>query len=141
METGGFKGRSRSVTCDELYAWIEDRLGVSPTRIVNQYGMTELGSQFYDSVLVDPSAPRRKLAPPWTRVQILDPIDGAALPPGELGRIAVLDLANTGSVCALETADLGRAIGDGFEVIGRDPDAEERGCSIAADALLGDARP
>ena len=141
METGGFKGRSRSVTCDELYAWIEDRLGVSPTRIVNQYGMTELGSQFYDSVLVDPSAPRRKLAPPWTRVQILDPIDGAALPPGELGRIAVLDLANTGSVCALETADLGRATGDGFEVIGRDPDAEERGCSIAADALLGDARP
>jgi len=141
METGGFKGRSRSVTRDELYAWIEDRLGVPPARIVNQYGMTELGSQFYDSVLGDPPAPRRKLAPPWTRVQILDPIRGAALPPGELGRIAVLDLANTGSVCALETADLGRAIGDGFEVIGRDPDAEERGCSIAADALLEDARP
>jgi hypothetical protein len=139
METGGFKGRSRSLARDELYAWIEDRLGVPPARIVNQYGMTELGSQFYDSVLSDPATPRRKLPPPWTRVQMLDPIAGEPVVAGELGRIAVFDLANTGSVCALETADLGRAHGDGFEVIGRDPGAEERGCSIAADALLADA--
>ena len=141
METGGFKGRSRSVPRDQLHAWIADRLGVPPARIVNQYGMTELGSQFYDSVLGEPGAPRRKLAPPWTRVRILDPIGGAEVAPGELGRIAVLDLANTGSVSALETADLGRAIGDGFEVIGRDAGAEERGCSIGADAMLADARP
>jgi hypothetical protein len=141
METGGFKGRSRAVSRDELYAWIEDRLGVPPARVVNQYGMTELGSQFYDSVLGEPESQRRKLAPPWTRVRVLDPISGAPVANGEPGRIAVLDLANTGSVCALETADLGRALGDGFEVIGRDPGAEERGCSIAADALLADARP
>ena len=141
METGGFKGRARAVSRDELYAWIEASLGVPPARIVNQYGMTELGSQFYDSVLGDPAAPRRKLAPPWTRVRILDPKSGAPVADGEIGRIALLDLANTGSVCALETADLGRAQGDGFEVVGRDPDAEERGCSIAADALLADARP
>jgi len=141
METGGFKGRSRALSRDELYAWIEDRLGVPPARVVNQYGMTELGSQFYDSVLGDPEAQRRKLAPPWTRVRILDPASGAPLADGELGRIAVFDLANTGSVCALETADLGRALDGGFEVVGRDPEAEERGCSIAADALLADARP
>ena len=141
METGGFKGRSRAVSRDDLYAWIEDRLGVPPERIVNQYGMTELGSQFYDSVLGEPSAPRRKLAPPWTRIRIVDPISGTPVSDGELGRITVLDLANTGSVCALETADLGRARGDGFEVVGRDPGAEERGCSIAADTLLADARP
>ncbi|HKA14326.1 MAG TPA: long-chain fatty acid--CoA ligase [Myxococcota bacterium] len=141
METGGFKGRSRSVPRDELYAWIADRLAVPPARIANQYGMTELGSQFYDSVLGEPAAPRRKLAPPWTRVRILDPIGGGEVAPGEVGRIAVLDLANTGSVCALETADLGRTAGDGFEVIGRDAGAEERGCSIGADALLAEARP
>jgi hypothetical protein len=141
METGGFKGRSRSLPREELYAWIEDRLGVPPARVVNQYGMTELGSQFYDTVLGEPAAPRRKIAPPWTRVRILDPIGGGEVAHGELGRIAVLDLANTGSVCALETADLGRATADGFEVVGRDPDAEERGCSIGADVLLADARP
>ncbi len=141
METGGFKGRSRSLPRAELYGWIEDRLGVPPARIVNQYGMTELGSQFYDSLLREPAAPRRKIAPPWTRVRILDPISGEEVAPGARGRIAVHDLANTGSVCALETADLGCAIGDGFEVIGRDADAEERGCSIGADALLADAGP
>ena len=139
METGGFKGRSRSVPRDELYAWISDRLGVAPARIVNQYGMTELGSQFYDTVLGEPAAPRRKLAPPWTRVRILDPVSGAEAVHGALGRIAVLDLANTGSVCAIQTADLGVAIGDGFEVLGREPGAEERGCSIAVDELLGGA--
>jgi hypothetical protein len=140
METGGFKGRSRSLPREDLYAWIEDRLGVPPARIVNQYGMTELGSQFYDSVLREPSAARRKLAPPWTRVRILDPDGREERMPGEVGRIAILDLANTGSICALETADLGRCVGDGFEVLGRDTDAEQRGCSIAADALLADAR-
>ena len=51
--------------------------------------------------------------------------------------IQVLDLANTGSVAAAVTADLGRSKGDGFVVLGRDPGAEERGCSIAADEMLG----
>jgi hypothetical protein len=140
METGGFKGRSRALPHDALYAWIEERLGVPPARIVNQYGMTELGSQLYDSVLREPDAPRRKLAPPWTRVRLLAPDGAGEVAPGEVGRIAILDLANTGSVCALETADLGRALGDGIEVLGREPGAEERGCSIAADWLLGDAQ-
>ena len=48
-----------------------------------------------------------------------------------------LNLANTGSIVAIQTGDLGRAVLDGFEVIGRDPGAEARGCSIAADELLG----
>jgi hypothetical protein len=52
--------------------------------------------------------------------------------------IVVCDLANTGSVIAVETADLGRLAGDGFEVIGRAPGAEARGCSIAADVMLGE---
>jgi hypothetical protein len=136
LETGGFKGRSREIPRDELYAAIERAFGIPPARIVNQYGMCELGSQFYDSVLREPDAPRRKLAPPWTRVRIVDPETGDDAPPGAIGAIHVIDLANTGSVLAIQTADLGRAIGDGFEVLGREPGAEARGCSIAADAML-----
>ncbi len=138
METGGFKGRARELSRDALYAAIEDRLDVAPERCVNQYGMTELGSQFYDSVLRQPGAMRRKLRPPWTRVRMLDPETAREAPLGEIGAIAIVDLANTGSVCAIQTADLGRRVEDGFEVIGREPGAEERGCSIAAD--LGLAR-
>jgi hypothetical protein len=136
METGGFKGHSRELPRDQLYRLLHRALGVPPDRIVNQYGMTELGSQFYDSVLRFPKTPRRKLAPPWTRVRIIDPESGEEATHGETGMVTVLDLANTGSVLAIQSADLGRALGDGFEVLGREAGAEARGCSIAADEML-----
>jgi hypothetical protein len=136
METGGFKGRSRELSRRELYLTIEARLGIPPTRIVNQYGMTELGSQFYDSVLCRPGEVRRKLRPPWTRVRLVHPEGGAEVDPNRPGRIAVFDLANVGSVLAVQTADLAQAAGDGFEVLGREPGAEARGCSLAADMML-----
>jgi hypothetical protein len=136
METGGFKGRARELPRDALYAAIERALAIPPVRIVNQYGMCELASQLYDSVLAEPAAPRRKLAPPWVRVRIVEPESGRDAAPGEIGVIHVYDLANTGSVLAIQTADLGRAIGDGIEVLGREAGAEARGCSIAADAML-----
>ena len=58
-----------------------------------------------------------------------------------MGSIVVVDLANTGSVLALRTGDLGRAVLDGFEVIGREPGADTRGCSIGADEILGGEFP
>ena len=142
METGGFKGRSREVPRDELYDAIENRLGVARSHIVNQYGMAELGSQFYDSQLYESVrggtlGPRRKLGPPWARVRLIDPETGEDVASGQTGMIVVHDLANTGSVAALQTEDLGRRTGiedDGFEVLGRASGAEARGCSIAADA-------
>jgi hypothetical protein len=142
METGGFKGRSREVPREVLRADIADCFGIAQTSVVNQYGMTELGSQFYDSTLLDPEGPRRKLVPPWTRVRFVDPDSGRDVDLGEVGMIVIHDLANTGSVATLQTADLGRAIVDaqghpiGFDVQGRGSGAEARGCSIAADVML-----
>lgn len=141
METGGFKGRSREVPRDELYAALEDCLGIAASHIVNQYGMTELGSQFYDSQLFESArgtspGPRRKLGPPWARVRLIDPETGAEVSTGQTGMVIVHDLANTGSVATLQTEDLGRRVAgpdDGFEILGRASGAEARGCSIAAD--------
>jgi hypothetical protein len=141
METGGFKGRSRRLPRPALYGALEERLGVDMDRIVNQYGMTELASQFYDSALREPGASRRKLGPPWARVRLIDPESGDECAEGKPGVVVLTDLANTGSVIAIETADLGQRIGDGFEVLGREPGAEARGCAIAADELLGRANP
>lgn len=150
METGGFKGRTRELSRNTLYAALHETLGIEPTRIVNQYGMTELGSQFYDSVLVDPTGPRRKWGAPWVRVRLIDPETGRDVHGDEPGLIVIHDLANTGSVAAIQTADLGRWVegdpsrrtdprfGRGFEVLGREPGAEARGCSIAADLMLGE---
>ena len=142
METGGFKGRSREVPGDVLRAEIAERFGLPETSVINQYGMTELGSQFYDSTVVDPEGPRRKLSPPWTRVRIIDPMTGQDVDPGETGMIVIHDLANTGSVAAIQTADLGRSVLNeagkliGFSVLGRFAGAEARGCSIATDIML-----
>ena len=137
METGGFKGRSRETTREELYARMETFFGISASQIVNQYGMTELGSQFYDSVLASPNQPRHKVIPPWVRVRILDPSTGKESLPGEPGVIQIYDLANTGSVLAVRTADLGYTLEDGFEVLGREAGAEQRGCSLAIETMLG----
>jgi hypothetical protein len=136
METGGFKGRSRAIPRPAFYRELESWLGVPVEYIVNQYGMTELASQFYDSVLSEPQAPRRKLGPPWARVRLVDAATDEDVGPDAAGSLVIYDLANTGSVLAIQTADVGRRVADGFEVMGREPGAEERGCSIAADELL-----
>ena len=141
METGGFKGRSRELAREELWRWMSERFELPESSIVNQYGMTELGSQFYDSVLAEPGTPRRKLGPPWARVRLVDPATSRDAAPGEPGLVTVHDLANTGSVAAVMTADLAVVVAaegaaTGFDVLGRQPGAEERGCSIAADLML-----
>ena len=140
METGGFKGRSREMPRDALYRALVEGLGVPARRIVNEYGMTELLSQFYEPVLRearggDP-ATRRHVPPPWVRTRVLDPVTLAPLPEGEPGLLQHVDLANLGSVCAVLTEDQGVAVDGGFRVLGRVPGAEPRGCSRAMDELL-----
>jgi hypothetical protein len=137
METGGFKGRSRELTREELHGAIEQALSVPGRRIINQYGMCELGSQFYEATLRTDEPTRTKRIPPWVRTRIVDPATLKEAPTGEIGILIHYDLANTGSVLAVQTSDLGRSVQDGFEVLGRAPDAEARGCSLAAEALLG----
>jgi hypothetical protein len=48
METGGYKGRSRAVPRQELHQLICERMGISETKIICEYGMSELSSQAYD---------------------------------------------------------------------------------------------
>ncbi len=138
METGGFKGRSREVTREELHGSIRSFLGVPRWSIVNQYGMCELGSQFYEASLLERSATNIKRVPPWVRSRVVTPGDLRDVAPGETGILIHYDLANTGSVLAVQTSDEGRAHPDGFEVLGRVRGAEARGCSLAVDALFAE---
>ena len=140
METGGFKGRSREVGREELYAAIQERLAVPPERVVNEYGMTELLSQFYEPVLRAPGAPRRHVPPPWVRTRVLDPATLRPVPEGRTGILAHFDLANLHSVAHVLTEDRGVMEGDGFRVLGRASGAEPRGCSLAMDELMAARR-
>lgn len=140
MDTGGFKGRSREVPKDELYRLYREVFGLQAQYLVNEYGMTELCSQFYDATLIDHEArrrrPPRKLAPSWCRVQVLNPETMQPAAEGATGVLRFCDLSNLYSVAAIQTEDLGRSVADGFEVLGRAQGAEARGCSIALDDLL-----
>jgi hypothetical protein len=136
MPTGGFKGRSREIPPEELFALLGARFGVTRRQIVQEYGMTELSSQAYE-MPGDTMSTGRYVAPPWMTVTAVDPITLAPLEPGSTGLLKVIDLANVGSCIAIQTSDLGYTLPDGgFTVLGRAPGATPRGCARAIDALL-----
>lgn len=141
MDTGGSKGRRRIVAEDELRGEYAERLGIPADHCVNEYGMTEMCSQFYDSVLRDrvrgrPGGVRHKVPPPWVRTRVVDPDTLGPVRTGEVGILQHIDLANLGSVVAIQTEDIGREVDGGFQVLGRAAGAPPRGCSIAMDLLL-----
>jgi hypothetical protein len=127
LETGGYKGRSRSLSKSELHELIEQRLGIPQRHIFCEYGMSELSSQAYDS----PATTNRVFRfPPWARAVVISPEHGREVAEGETGLLRVLDLANVFSVMAIQTEDLAVRHADGFELLGRAQLAEPRGCSL-----------
>ena len=162
MHTGGAKGLLRAIDPAALYARIERTLGIPAISCVNEYGMTEMTSQFYDATLragsagaVDAAVPRLKFGPPWARALVVDVHTLEPLPPGRPGLLRVLDLANRGSVAAILTEDFAVAedvagAGDGeaaanrpralpFRLLGRAPGSEPRGCSLEAEDVTAGA--
>lgn len=138
METGGYKGRTRALARDELYRRASEALGIPTRAIVNEYGMTEMSSQFYDRTLTEPDLDedeaRIKLPSPWVRSFVLNPATMQPVGEGQIGVLGHIDLANVDSCAFLMTADLARRKGDGFELLGRAEEAEARGCSLDYEA-------
>ena len=136
MQTGGFKGRTRELSRDAMHAMLRARYGVADSHVVGEYGMTELSSQMYETSLRAPSEPRRLWVPGWMRAV---PVDPETLRPVEHGAIGILridDVANVDTVCAVQTSDLARVVGDGIVLAGRADDAVPRGCSLAVEEAL-----
>jgi len=129
METGGYKGRSRSLPKARLHAALTRTLGITATHIVSEYGMSELSSQAYDRPVGNASPPRFRF-PPWCMPRVVSPETGLEVASGETGLLHVIDLANTFSVLAVQTEDLAIKREDGFDFVGRARAAEARGCSL-----------
>jgi hypothetical protein len=145
LETGGYKGRSRSLPKAELHQLITTQLGVAPENIICEYGMSELSSQAYEvvasggcQVTGDQRVPSRHPSPvtrhfkfpPWARARVISPETGGEVEVGETGLLQVFDLANAFSVLAIQTEDLAVRRDDGFDLIGRSAAVEPRGCSL-----------
>lgn len=135
METGGFKGRTRVVERDELYASLCAAFGIASDAIVAEYGMTELLSQYYDAPESRASKTRVKVAPPWLRTVVVD-ANGREVADGETGYFRHVDLANRSSAVAIETEDRGYRSGAGIVLLGRETGAPPRGCSLDFEDLL-----
>jgi hypothetical protein len=133
FETGGYKGSGRSLSKEALYGMFRQRLGLDAGDVLNEYGMTELCSQCYTRGLAG-----AHVAPPWMRAIAVDPATGLEVADGETGVLRIYDLANLGSVFAIQTRDLAIRRGADFELLGRDPGALPRGCSRAADEMLAE---
>ena len=138
MQTGGFKGKSREVEPAELRRSLARCFGVGERAIVSEYGMTELSSQFYEAVLVDPGASHGiYVEPPWARVVPVDPETLAPMQGDREGIAKIIDLMNVDSAVAVLAEDRVRRVPGGFELLGRARGARPRGCSIAIDEILG----
>lgn len=133
MLTGGFKGRSREVSETELREGLVRVFGLSDDDIIGEYGMTELSSQMYESRGL-------YIAPPWVKIDAVDPETLRPLPEGEVGLCRIVDLANVDSAIAVQTADRVVKEGIGFRLLGRSPGAPPRGCSLLVEDLLAHER-
>jgi len=140
MQTGGFKGRSREVAAPDLRRTVARMFAIEETRVVSEYGMTELSSQLWEATLVDERARAGVyVEPPWARVVPVDPDGLAPVADGEIGIARVEDLANVDSAFAVLAQDRVRRVPGGIELLGRLPGAPPRGCSIAVDEMIGGA--
>jgi hypothetical protein len=141
IETGGFKGTARSVGRDEFYAALTRTFNVPVAHCIAEYGMCELGSQWYDASLADALGGRSsrgqlKVGPHWARTTVVDPVTARPVAHSEQGLLQVLDLSNRGSVAAVLTGDLVVACDGGVRLLGRSPAAPPKGCSITIDSAL-----
>jgi len=130
IETGGYKGTGREIPKSELYGMFAEKLGLGPDGVWNEYGMTELSSQFYSRGVGAPHFSGR-----WVRGMVIDPANGREVAEGATGVLHLFDLANLWSVCAVQTRDLAVRSGENFVLIGRDPSALPRGCSLGAGTI------
>lgn len=133
IETGGTKGKSRSVTRRDLYRMLSDGLGVDGAHIVGEYGMCELASQAYD--WLDPnSAPvdiedRTFRLPFWAPIWSMDhPSEAKAQGTGAL---LIWDRARIDCPAPIQVEDLADVVSShAFRLLGRIPSAPLKGCSL-----------
>ncbi|MBR4438250.1 MAG: hypothetical protein IKS79_03990, partial [Bacteroidales bacterium] len=152
METGGMKGRGKELSRNELHSTLSDAFATSA--IHSEYGMCELLSQAYSFPLNNISVTGIFFTPPWMQVVLRDLQDPFKILSFEQkhtthnsesaktlsGGINIIDLANIGSCCFIETEDRGtlypsattatHSIHPPFTVDGRIKNSELRGCNM-----------
>jgi len=120
---GGYLDQFGECSREEFYRKSREILGVEEHHCVNVLGMGETSTNFFDNVLRDNlrgnPVGRYKVVPPWTRTQIVDVETFEPVEHGSPGLLRHFDLINRSMVVAVQTDNVGFAVDDGFEIIGR----------------------
>jgi hypothetical protein len=131
VETGGMKTFRREIDRATLHTRLAEAFEVPRERVWSEYGMCELLSQCYTR------GGEVFYPPPWMRLAVVDPEDPRTrLPAGRAGALAVIDLANLYSVCAVLTQDRVVETDGGVVVLGRLTGAERRGCNFLLEQMV-----
>ncbi|WP_267716708.1 hypothetical protein [Streptomyces sp. CoH17] len=141
VDTGGFKGLATPLTREQMIkrAWVH--FGISSPYCINEYGMSEMSSQFWTPSLVHEGdkfvnqCSEKWERPSWVRVKTVDPVTLQDDPDGVL---VIYDLANMWSNACLMTQDQATISKDGTHIsdMRRAPGAVAKGCSITAERAL-----
>lgn len=140
IETGGTKGKSRSVSREELYTLIEQVFSVPHSHVISEYGMCEMASQAYDFVVPGQAEPRDLTQrtfrfPAWVQPQCVDA--SAQTQHQGVGSLMVDDPLRIDLPWPLRTEDMVDLQSDGsFRLLGRVPYAPLKGCSLLAEDCL-----
>ena len=123
IETGGSKKGNQHITKDELHYKLKCYFKLK--KIFSEYGMAELLSQSYyteNSCFI---------SPPWKKILIRDKRNPLKINKNNnRGSINVIDLANLYSCGFIATNDFGYTTKKGFNIIGRNINANARGCNL-----------
>lgn len=123
IETGGMKGRKEEMTKDALLKILQE--GFKTDKIYSEYSMAELLSQAYSL------ENNEYQCPSWMKILIRNAEDPFSYEKdGRTGAINIIDLANIHSCAFIATQDLGKIVGDKFQVLGRIDHSDIRGCSL-----------
>jgi len=122
IETGGYKGRTREFSREELYSMISENFKVPVDSIISEYGMCEISTPLWERI----DDARGFHIPPWVKIRILDPDN---LEDSDKGVIAIYDLANINSSIGILTADTGYLQNGRLFFEGRVRGVTDKGCS------------
>ncbi len=123
MDSGGFMGRYVGCTPEEFYSKCRAVFGLERSHCVNALWICESSTVYFDAGFSGSEQTGNplclKVPPPWSRVEIVDPLTFQPVADGETGLLRLYDLSNRGMACVVQTDKMGYRTPVGFQVVGK----------------------
>lgn len=142
FETGGTKGKTRSLTREELYKLLMKNLGLLDWQIASEYGMCELACQAWSYVAKKDRGSQKSYSLPYKflphiKLQITKGL--SQLESSGVGSLVISDVSRIDIPHSIRTQDICELNENGtFNIISRVPNSVLKGCSLNAEKIVVD---